>query len=107
VKFCQRCGTRLIQMLSQPHTLTCPKCGYKTASITEDDPSAHVTRPIRDEKIVVIGEKTEFLVQPNVRAKCPKCSGNRAYCRTIEADEEVEVQVFKCTQCGHTWREKR
>jgi len=109
MEFCQICGTRLRSALSQPDTLVCPKCGYTKSTILKDAPLPQVARQLLDENIVVVDEEKDVLVQPTVRAECPNCTSNKAHCRTIEVGDEeetVEVHVFKCTQCGHTWREK-
>jgi DNA-directed RNA polymerase subunit M len=59
--------------------------------------------------IVISDEKMNLQVHPTVRMDCPKCDGTRAvYWTTLIGDEEesVELQVFKCTKCRYTWREK-
>lgn len=109
MEFCQICGTRLHSTPSQPDVLVCLKCGY-TKNLSRMDASLpRVPRLLLDENIVVVDEDKDVLVQPTVRAECPKCTSNKAHCRTIEVgneEETVEVHVFKCTLCGHTWREK-
>jgi DNA-directed RNA polymerase subunit M len=110
MEFCQRCGTRLKSVRNSPHSLTCPRCGYKKAE-TEVNPSSTVTGQTIKESIVVISQDEAGLrVLPTVKVECPKCDNNRAHYWTIDiSDEEeamVEVQIFRCTRCGHSWREK-
>ena len=109
MEFCQICGTRLRSSPSQPNTLVCPKCGYTRSLNLKDAIPPRGSRLLLDKDIVVVDEDKEVLVQPTVRAECPKCMSKKAHCRTIEVGDEeetVEVHVFKCTQCGYTWREK-
>jgi len=58
------------------------------------------------DKIVIIeGIKLEVL--PKTVATCPKCGNNEAYyweVQTRSADEPA-TRFFKCTRCGHVWRE--
>ena len=107
MEFCPRCGTRLVA--SRPRILACPRCGYERVE-EEGKPISQVTRQTSDNSIVVIDQsETRFRVLPTVRAECPKCKGKNAYAWTTNiSDEEttVEIQVFRCTLCGHTWRER-
>ena len=105
MEFCQSCGTRLTPML-----ISCPRCGYKKTSNGGCNLSSRVTVRTSVESVIVIDQEVDGLrVRSTVKVNCPKCDGNRAYFRTVEfseEDETIEVQVFKCTQCGHTWRER-
>jgi transcription factor S len=110
MEFCPRCHTRLIAPPSRLHVLVCPRCGYEQAE-TDRMFRPPVTREGFDDSIVVINQdEAKLRVLPTVRADCPKCDGKRAYLWTMYLCEEeetlIEVQVFKCTQCGQTWREK-
>jgi DNA-directed RNA polymerase subunit M/transcription elongation factor TFIIS len=84
-------------------------CGYERANGSQ--PHLTATRQTFQEGIVVINqEEAKLRVLPTVRADCPKCDGKRAqYWAIYVSDEEetmIEVRVFRCTGCGHTWREK-
>ncbi len=110
MEFCHRCGTRLTAKHRQPLVLACPRCGYEQAE-AESTPHPAVARPTADDSIVVINQDDSRLrVLSTVRADCPKCDGQRAYHWTMYVSDEeeapIEVLVFKCMQCGHTWREK-
>jgi len=60
------------------------------------------------EKIVVIGEGERGLrTTPETNAECPRCGNMRAswwMVQTRRADESP-TQFYRCTECGHTWRE--
>ena len=110
MEFCQKCGTRLKNASNSPQILACPRCGYEKAE-TEVNPSSTVTGQTFKESIVVINQEEAGLrVLPTIKVDCPKCDGNRANYWTIYAGDAeetiVEVQVFRCMRCGHSWREK-
>ena len=110
ILMCPKCGS-----LMRPKTeggrrvLYCPKCGYVqehqggTLSISRS--IVHTER----EKLVVIEQGTE---QPRTLpvakdVTCPKCGHNEAYywvMQTRRADEPP-TRFYKCTKCGHVWRE--
>jgi transcription factor S len=110
MEFCQKCGTRLKSARNSPNILACSRCGYEKAE-KEVKPSSTVTGQTFKDGIVVIDQDVAGLrVLATVKVDCPKCDGNRAYYWTIFASDNeetmVEVQVFRCTRCGHSWREK-
>jgi DNA-directed RNA polymerase subunit M/transcription elongation factor TFIIS len=43
-------------------------------------------------------------------AECPKCAHDRAYYRTLEVWDDdgdtMDIQIYRCTKCNRTWREK-
>jgi DNA-directed RNA polymerase subunit M/transcription elongation factor TFIIS len=109
VKFCQKCDARLIPIDESPNKLFCPKCGYAKThkqAVTSDPP---VTGQRLETVVVISPEEEKLRTMPAIRSVCPKCDNRKAHYRTIEVGEEeetVEVQVFKCTRCGHSWRER-
>ena len=46
-------------------------------------------------------------VSKEAKIKCPKCENNLAiwWLRQLRAADESEVRFFRCTECGHTWRQ--
>ena len=110
MKFCQKCDSRLLLGPDTISHLVCTNCGDVMNLINPDSPRRIDFPSISHQDIVVISEEEMKLqVHPTVRIDCPKCDGMRAaYWTTIIGDEEesVEVQVFKCTKCRYTWREK-
>ena len=110
MEFCQRCGTRLKNARTTSHILACSRCGYDKAE-KESKPRSTVRGKIFKEGVVVINQDEAGLrVLPTVKVECPKCDSKRAHYWTIYVSDEeeamIEVQVFRCTGCGHTWREK-
>ena len=77
-------------------------CGLKKAM---DGTGTVITETKEERKIMVIDENIETL--PKTRVECPKCGNNEAYwvIRQTRAADEPETRIYKCTKCGHTWRE--
>jgi DNA-directed RNA polymerase subunit M/transcription elongation factor TFIIS len=110
MEFCQKCDTRLINKHSNPYVLVCSRCGFENA-VESSTPRPTVIRKSSAESIKVIDQDVAGLrVLPTIRADCPKCESKKAHSWAIfVSDEEetmMEVQVFKCTSCKYTWREK-
>ncbi len=108
MRFCPKCGTRLLPGRSGDGTtrLTCRKCGYSDEIIRNPSTS---TSTIREEKplIQVVGEEEEDIsVMPTIKIPCPKCGHDTAVwwmLQTRSADEPT-TQFYRCVKCNHTWR---
>jgi DNA-directed RNA polymerase subunit M len=100
--FCPECKSLMISSAGQ---LKCRKCGY-IRKICEDDQMSKTTR--RSEKeIVIVEDEGTIRTLPSIAIKCPKCEHNEAFwwLRQLRAADESEVRFFRCTKCGHTWRQ--
>jgi transcription factor S, archaeal len=100
--FCPECKSLMISSAGQ---LKCRKCGY-IRKICEDDQMSKTTR--RSEKeIVIVEDEGTIRTLPSIAIKCPKCEHNEAFwwLRQLRAADESEVRFFRCTACGHTWRQ--
>jgi DNA-directed RNA polymerase subunit M len=105
MKFCPECGGFLV-INTEERVYECPKCGHT-------EPLEEMTGPRKkkrekEDKIVIIGEKErELSTLPKTKVPCPKCGNDEAYwwmIQTRSADESA-TQFYRCTKCGHTWRE--
>jgi DNA-directed RNA polymerase subunit M/transcription elongation factor TFIIS len=107
MEFCSQCRGRMIPQRRQPQANVCSKCGTKQILETNNTVIC-LSQPISD-RVCVVDEDVDLQLLPPTRVQCPECGGYRAYYRTLElTDEEetIEVQIFKCTHCMHTWRER-
>ncbi|MCK4583454.1 hypothetical protein KAU18_09090 [Candidatus Bathyarchaeota archaeon] len=60
------------------------------------------------DKIIVIGKKErELSTMPKTKALCEKCGNNEAYWWMVQTRgiDESMTQFYRCTKCGHTWRD--
>jgi len=93
-------------LISSGGQLKCRKCGY----IRKIEASEHMTREKKrteNEITIVDDEDTNLKTMPTIQIKCPKCENNLAFwwLRQLRAADESEVRFFRCTECGHTWRQ--
>jgi len=87
-------------------TLLCPKCGYADSSWVKQ--YKLYTPMVHPSEIVVLDRKLKLKTLPTVKATCPKCMNREAECWAVTFGSEgtEHVSFFRCTSCGHTWREK-
>ena len=100
MEFCPKCGAVLVK---KGKNYVCPRCGYSTKA---KDKLIVSEKMQNKEGVSVISEKeTEIL--PIVEKKCKECGNNKAYFWTLQtrSGDEAETKFFKCTKCGHVWRE--
>ncbi len=104
VKFCSNCGT-VLKLDPEKKVLVCPKC--KAEEQMEGD-IVYERNTEEKDKIVVIGRKERNIrTLPQTKAKCPKCDNIQAYWWMVQTRsiDESATQFFRCTKCGHTWRD--
>jgi DNA-directed RNA polymerase subunit M len=109
--FCPQCGTR---HRSAPSVTAqfCRKCQHEIILPSTIPPSSfnsdasHLTECV----VALSPDVAKLNVLPTTRMECPKCSHDRAHYRTLEIwDDEgdtLDIQIYRCTKCKHTWREK-
>ncbi len=89
--------------------LKCMRCGYEMeASQARKIRTAKKIRHSAKEKMVVIDNSINVETLPKTREViCPKCGHNEAYYWFVQtrAGDEPPTRFYKCTRCGHVWRE--
>lgn len=104
MKFCSRCGT-LMSLERERQAYVCPKCG---AVETPESSIIYSKLGTPKDKVVVIGkEELNLRTTPQVKINCPKCGNSTAYWWMVQTRgvDESMTQFYRCTKCGHTWRE--
>ena len=93
-------------MISSGGQLKCRKCGYIRKFEVTDQKEAMKPR-VPNEITIVDDEDIKVNTMPTIQIKCPKCEHNLAFwwLRQLRAADESEVRFFRCTECGHTWRQ--
>ncbi|NHI93034.1 MAG: transcription factor S [Candidatus Lokiarchaeota archaeon] len=111
MEFCPECDALLYpsKKTSKSTTLICKSCGYEIKLENEvvDEEYKINTKGKKLEDIVFI-EDDEEIHLPQVNEYCEKCGNNRAYYKEEIMDSEGGdiVTFYRCTRCGHTWREE-
>lgn len=104
MKFCPKCKSIMMPTKEGDKTiLECKSCGYKEES--EETKLKLQVKEKKKEEIKVLENESEALTA--VDAKCSECGNDKAYFHTLQtrAADEPETQFYKCTKCGHSWRE--
>ena len=90
----------------------CRKCQHEVPILSQAIKSAHsdLSTRLHDSVITIESNDLNLDVLPTTRTECPKCAHNRAYYRTLEIWDDdgdtIDYQIYRCTKCKHTWREK-
>ncbi len=112
MKFCPKCGGIMVpKRLNNETLLVCIRCGYKQPLSKHDVSSYRQTTVIEHsekDRTIVISEKDRVRGLPITKdIICPKCGNHEAYYWTLQtrAADEPATRFFKCTKCGHVWRE--
>lgn len=102
--FCPKCKSIMMPTKQGNKTiLLCKNCGHKNES-AETKIKEEVKQKKKEDVAVA---KSNEQILPEVDAQCPKCGNNKAYFWTMQTRgwDEPETQFYKCTKCGHSWRE--
>lgn len=101
--FCQSCGGILVpKKEGEKSYLECRQCKSKFEN-QGIELKVQERRELTEE--INVNRKIENL--PKIKQDCVKCDNNMAYWWTMQtrASDEPETRFFKCTKCGHVWRE--
>jgi DNA-directed RNA polymerase subunit M len=104
MEFCPKCGSILIDKRKNSG---CARCGYSTKGKIKIKASEKINDKDKKKEVAVSKGNTE--VFPIISVKCKKCPNEEAYFWTVQtrSGDEAETKFFKCTKCGHTWRDYR
>ncbi|MBN1376768.1 transcription factor S [Candidatus Woesearchaeota archaeon] len=102
--FCPKCGSILKTEKKGKKKYVVCSCGYKKE--TDEGMRLKEKYEHKTEKTEVVDKEKEN-IHPEAEEKCPKCDNNKAYFWTVQTrgGDESSTKFFKCTKCGHTWRD--
>uniref|UniRef100_A0A7S4B280 DNA-directed RNA polymerase subunit n=1 Tax=Chrysotila carterae TaxID=13221 RepID=A0A7S4B280_CHRCT len=103
--FCPKCAN-LLQLEDTDGNLHffCQTCPYMYRLKEKVTSNVYIDRKEVDD---VLGGEDAWKNADRTDASCPKCSYHRAYYQQLQirsADEPMTT-FYKCTECGHRWRE--
>ena len=102
--FCPNCGNMLL--LENPESLRfyCQTCPYGHAIQHTVSIDVKLKGKYVDD---VLGGAESWKNADQTDANCPKCNNYRAYYQQLQirSSDEPMTTFYKCTQCGHRWRE--
>ncbi|UCG68704.1 MAG: transcription factor S [Thermoplasmata archaeon] len=98
--FCPECKSLMFPIEGN---FECRKCGHKIK--IEGHESTSIQEVAEERETLVVEGDLETL--PKTRIECPDCKNKEAYwiLRQTRAADEPETRIYRCTKCGHTWRE--
>lgn len=111
MQFCPSCGTMLKLRLVKAGTgsfvaMTCANCGYFSRSTR--DAEVHLENASSPGPITMVGDDANRIeVLPTTSIECSQCRNKEAewwLVQTVGAGEP-STQFYRCTKCGHTWRQ--
>jgi DNA-directed RNA polymerase subunit M len=109
--FCPKCNSRMKPKQVKEEdkvviALVCPKCGH--SSSMPDQKGVEISDEAPSASIKVVGDEADKLkTMPVTTIECPKCGNMEAqwwFLQTRSGDEPP-TQFYRCTSCGHTWRQ--
>ena len=107
MKFCDECGGILVpEKKEEKVSLKCKNCGtVQKEKEREDVKITEKGKSTEEEVIDVQDEESSQL--PKTEKECEECGNNKAYwwMSQTRSGDEPATRFFKCTECGHTWRE--
>ena len=98
--FCPKCGAVLVE---KRKNFGCPRCDYSTKTKVK----LRTSEKIEQRRGVAVVSEKDTQTLPVIVERCRKCENDKAYFWTVQtrSGDEAETKFFKCTKCGHTWRE--
>lgn len=106
MKFCPKCGSTMKpERKSGRVKFVCNSCGYVEEPAEQIVISSVSSRSQKE--IVISNSNIDVSALPKTKVECPKCGNNEAYWWMIQtrSADEPPTTFYKCTKCGHTWRD--
>ena len=100
MQFCPKCGAILIL---KTKNYGCPRCSY----FTKEKIDLKSSEKTEGKKEIAVVKEKDSEINPIVEEECPKCGNKKAYFWTMQTrtSDEAETKFYKCTKCGHTYRD--
>ena len=100
--FCPKCKTLMFPD-KETNELVCRRCDHREP--IKKGEGKIIEKAESKEDILEVAEGTE--TTPKTKVECPECGNLEAFyhIRQTRAADEAETKFYRCTKCGHTWRD--
>ncbi len=105
--FCPECGNLMNPEEKDGEMyLVCSSCGHEEPKGDSPDEDYKVVREGEKKEETAVIEKDEENL-PKTQKNCPECGNGEAYwwMQQTRSADEPSTRFYRCTECGHTWRE--
>ena len=105
MQFCDECSS---MMHAQGDEMVCSSCGHSVPKV-EELSEQYVSTETQDEgDVIETSEDANFEGKPtDDDVSCDECNNTTAWytIKQTGSADEPPTRFFKCTECGHRWRE--
>lgn len=104
MQFCDDCGS---MMHADGDVMVCSSCGHEEGR-DDDALAGYTTTQAQDDSDVIeTSEDADDEGKPTAEVICEECENDTAWytIKQTGAADEPPTRFFKCTECGHRWRE--
>ena len=105
MRFCPKCGGMLLSKEIAGNKVLACSCGF----VDDKDTKFALTHKQKRSSEIEVVHKDEPKPHDIADETCPKCNNKKAYfwSKNVEASDEPDIIIFRCTKCGYGWREGR
>ncbi|MDD5417744.1 MAG: transcription factor S [Candidatus Nanoarchaeia archaeon] len=107
MEFCCKCGALMMPKKEKgENILSCTGCGHNECLKGEIE-IKQKKKETKEVKFTVEDDESKKASMPVVKEQCSKCKNKEAYFWTVQtrAADEPPTKFYRCTKCGHTWRD--
>jgi len=105
MQFCEECGSL---MHADGDEMVCAECGARVPKDEERAADFVSTAAQTDDDVIETEEGATFEGKPTSDdVTCDECGNGEAWytIKQTGSADEPPTRFFKCTECGHRWRE--
>ena len=87
--------------------VVCSACGHEQPRDDSEDGDYVTTEAQDDSDVIETSADAADEGMPTAEVSCEECGAERAWytIKQTGAADEPPTRFFKCTECGHRWRE--
>lgn len=108
MEFCEKCKSLMVPKKTEKGiVLVCRRCGHRKYIRKNESFKFSTVSSKKGSEVIVVDKKSQKEMLPVTTAQCPKCDNTQAvwWTQQTRSGDEPPTRFFKCTKCGHVWRE--